>query len=83
MCATQPYEIPFRALLPKGPGQLARAGGAERDARGYGTLRMEPVMMNLGMACGVATVLEPGRPAGVEVGELREELGGRGQVVNL
>jgi len=83
MCSTRPYEIPFRALLPADLDNLLVPVCLSATHAGYGTLRMEPVMMNLGMACGLAAALSPGGPANVDVAELQRELAGRGQVVRV
>jgi hypothetical protein len=56
MCSVRPYEIPYRALLPRSPRNLLVPVCLSATHAGYGTLRMEPVMMNLGMACGFAAV---------------------------
>lgn len=53
---------------------------------GYGTLRMEPVMMNLGLACGVAAALAKETGASVsdiEMDELQRRLQARGQVIRI
>ena len=81
MCSTQPYEIPFRTLPPRALDNLLVPVCLSATHAGYGTLRMEPVLMNLGMACGVAAALAPGRPAEVRVAELQRELVALGQVI--
>lgn len=77
MCSTKPYEIPFLSLQPESLSNLLVPVCLSATHAGYGTLRMEPVMMNLGMACGLAAAL--GRA--VEGDELSRELERRGQVV--
>jgi hypothetical protein len=57
MCSVRPYEIPYRCLLPKSPRNLLVPVCLSATHAGYGTLRMEPVMMNLGMVCGLAASL--------------------------
>ncbi len=84
MCSVKPYEIPYRCLLPKSPRNLLVPVCLSATHAGYGTLRMEPVMMNLGLACGLAASLairSGGDAHGISVGELQELLEGAGQVI--
>jgi len=84
MCSVGPYEIPYRCLLPESVGGLLAPVCLSATHAGYGTLRMEPVMMNLGMACGEAAALavEGGvSPGEVEVGRLQARLEAEGQVI--
>jgi len=84
ICSTQPYEIPLRALQPRELDNLLVPVCLSATHAGYGTLRMEPVLMNLGMACGAAAGLA--RHAGcarsdVPAPELQHELVRAGQVL--
>ncbi|UCC68336.1 MAG: FAD-dependent oxidoreductase [Armatimonadota bacterium] len=84
MCSVQPYEIPYRCLLPASLTNLLVPVCLSATHAGYGTLRMEPVMMNLGMVCGTAAALA--RDAGGElqrlaVSELQAKLEARGQII--
>ena len=84
MCSVPPYEIPYRCLLPTSPQRLLVPVCLSATHAGYGTLRMEPVFMNLGMACGLAAALSAKAgvpPHGLEVSELQEVLEQRGQVI--
>jgi hypothetical protein len=57
---------------------------ARCDLAGYGTLRMEPVMMNLGMVCGVAAALakeSATTPDNIDIAALQARLGELGQVM--
>jgi len=84
MCSVPPYEIPYRCLLPASPQRLFVPVCLGATHAGYGTLRMEPVFMNLGMACGAAAALSARSgvpPHEVEVSELQRMLEARGQVI--
>ncbi len=84
MCSTKPYEIPFRSLQPESLANLLVPVCLSATHAGYGTLRMEPVMMNLGMACGLAAALAKRHGCAVSdvaVEELQRELEARGQVI--
>jgi len=84
MCATRPYDIPYRCLLPHSPRRLLVPVCLSATHAGYGTLRMEPVMMNLGMVCGLAAALakETGLPPDeLDIAELQTRLQAQGQVV--
>jgi hypothetical protein len=83
MCVTRPYDIPYRCLLPRSPGNLLVPVCLSATHAGYGTLRMEPVMMNLGMVCGAAAALacEQGvAPETLCPDRLQRTLEGLGQV---
>jgi len=84
MCSVRPYEIPYRCLLPKSPRNLLVPVCLSATHAGYGTLRMEPVMMNLGMVCGLAASLAIGDRTdahGVSVEVLQRLLEKAGQVL--
>lgn len=86
MCSVSPYEIPYRCLLPTSPQRLLVAVCLSATHAGYGTLRMEPVFMNLGMACGLAAALSAKAgvpPQDLEVSELQQVLEQRGQVIRV
>ena len=51
---TRPYQIPYRVMLPNGLDRLLVCGCVSSTHVGYGTLRMEPVFMSLGLAAGLA-----------------------------
>jgi hypothetical protein len=85
MCWTKPYEIPYSCLLPRSPRRLLVPVCLSASHAGYGTLRMEPVMMNLGMACGVAAALA--KEAGIasdalDTRALQARLEAEGQVIH-
>lgn len=74
---TDPYEIPYGALVPPNIENLLVACDVSATHVAYGSLRMEPVFMMLGQACGVAAhqALDGGRPVQqVDVKTLRAEL---------
>jgi hypothetical protein len=84
MCSTKPYEIPFGSLQPESLANLLVPVCLSATHAGYGTLRMEPVMMNLGMACGLAAALAKRHGCAVSdvaAEELQRELETRGQVI--
>lgn len=86
MCSVRPYEIPYGCLLPESPSNLLVPVCLSASHAGYGTLRMEPVMMNLGMVCGVAAALA--RQTGssvsnIEMDELQRRLRAGGQVTRI
>ncbi len=85
MCSVNPYEIPYGSLLAKSPRNLLVPVCVSATHAGYGTLRMEPVMMNLGMACGLAASLairDRTDAHGVSAEELGGMLEGEGQVIH-
>ncbi len=52
------YSVPWGVLVPKsGPVNLLVSTAVSSTHVGYGTLRMEPVRMNMGQAAGAAAVL--------------------------
>lgn len=84
MRSVRPYEIPYRCLLSESPRNLLVPVCLSASHAGYGTLRMEPVMMNLGLACGLAASLAVGGRTdahGVPVEELQRLLERDGQVI--
>jgi hypothetical protein len=86
MCSARPYEIPYGCLLPESPSNLLVPVCLSASHAGYGTLRMEPVMMNLGMVSGVAAALAKQTGASVsdiEMDELQRRLQARGQVIRI
>ena len=86
MCSVRPYEIPYGCLLPESPSNLLVPVCLSASHAGYGTLRMEPVMMNLGMVCGVAAALAKQTGASVtniEMDELHRRLRAGGQVTRI
>jgi len=85
MCSVRPYEIPYRALLPKSPRNLLVPVCMSATHAGYGTLRMEPVMMNLGLACGLAAAQAKENGADfhtIDVEKLQQSLEQSGQIVH-
>ncbi|MBN1461838.1 MAG: FAD-dependent oxidoreductase [Armatimonadetes bacterium] len=84
MCSVRPYEIPFRALLPKTPRNLLVPVCLSATHAGYGTLRMEPVMTNLGMVCGYAAArakADGGDFHNLDVKKLQQSLEQSGQII--
>ncbi|MHB1001377.1 MAG: FAD-dependent oxidoreductase [Armatimonadota bacterium] len=51
---TQPYQIPYRVMIPQKVDGLIVPGAASATHLGFGTLRMEPVWMAMGQAAGTA-----------------------------
>ena len=51
---TKPYGIPYGVMLPAGVPGVIVCGSVSSTHVGYGSLRMEPVFMSLGLAAGVA-----------------------------
>lgn len=85
MVSLKPYEIPWGCLLPKSPHNVLVPVCLSASHAGYGTLRMEPVMMNLGMACGIAAAMaKEGNttPCALDPAELQQALAQAGQVVS-
>ncbi|HUU55694.1 MAG TPA: FAD-dependent oxidoreductase, partial [Armatimonadota bacterium] len=85
MCSARPYEIAYRTLLPKSPRNLLVPVCMSATHAGYGTLRMEPVMMNLGLACGLAAVQakeDGGDFHTLDVKKLQQSLEQSGQIVH-
>jgi len=86
MHSVRPYQIPYKCLLPKEPGNLLVPVCMSATHAGYGTLRMEPVMMNLGMVCGLAAALacdDKSLPSDIDVEKLQRLLEQNGQILNL
>ena len=54
---TQPYQIPYRVMVPQRIDSLLVPGAASGTHIGFGTLRMEPVWIALGQAAGTAAHL--------------------------
>jgi hypothetical protein len=54
---TQPYQIPYRVMVPQQVDALLVPGAASGTHMGFGTLRMEPVWMAMGQAAGTAAHL--------------------------
>ena len=54
---TQPYQIPYRVMLPQQVDALLVPGAASGTHLGFGTLRMEPVWMATGQAAGTAAYI--------------------------
>ncbi|MBW3622429.1 MAG: FAD-dependent oxidoreductase, partial [Armatimonadetes bacterium] len=74
---TKPYQIPYRMLVPKTVDGLLVPFATSATHAGFGTLRMEPVMMALGEAAGVATQIarkENVRLRNVPMWQLHREL---------
>ncbi len=85
MCSVRPYEIPYRTLLPKSPRNLLVPVCMSATHAGYGTLRMEPVMMNLGLACGLAAAQAKENGADlhtIDVEKLQQSLEQSGQIIH-
>ncbi|MHB1455467.1 MAG: FAD-dependent oxidoreductase, partial [Armatimonadota bacterium] len=51
---TQPYQIPYRIMIPQNIDGLIVPGAVSATHLGFGTLRMEPVWMAMGQAAGIA-----------------------------
>lgn len=83
---TKPYQIPYRILLPRKIEGLLVAVGVSATHLGYGTLRMEPVYMEMGQACGTAAHLAVQLnvlPRQVPIDRLQRLLAGAGQVLTV
>ena len=71
------YEIPYRCLTPQGlTNLLVAARGVSADAMVHASLRITPVVMNIGEAAGIAAAmsLPDGNVRGVDVEDLRRRL---------
>jgi len=55
--ATDPYEIPYRAITPFAPTNLLSVCAVSATHISYGTLRMEPVFLMIGQAAGTAAAI--------------------------
>lgn len=80
------YQIPYRALIPKGPfGNLLIAGRMiDADAVAYGALRVMVNLNQMGEAAGTAAALalQSGRPAaGIDPRRLRKALADGGSLI--
>ncbi len=85
MCSVRPYEIPYRALLPRSLRNLLVPVCLSATHAGYGTLRMEPDMMNLGLACGLAAAVAKDEGAdfhSLDVKKLQRSLEQSGQIIH-
>lgn len=51
---TQPYQIPYRIMIPQDVDGFIVPGAVSATHLGFGTLRMEPVWMAMGQAAGTA-----------------------------
>jgi hypothetical protein len=74
---TKPYQIPYRILVPEKTDGLLVPVAVSATHVGYGTLRMEPVMMAMGEAAGVATQVARRRKTSlrnVPIPELQRDL---------
>jgi len=83
---TQPYQIPYRVLLPGNVDNLLVCVCVSATHIGYGTLRMEPVYMAMGEAAGMAAHFVAGlrvRASNVPIGLLQDKLLARGQLVSV
>ena len=79
-----PYEIPYGVLVSREIDNLLVAVCVSATHVGYGTLRMEPVYMIMGHACGeaAAMAIEAGRSVrDVDVAELQNRLIAAGQII--
>jgi hypothetical protein len=82
-----PYAIPYRSLVPKSEdcGNLLAVVCMSASHVAYGTIRMEPVYMILGQACGVAAALAIDEKAFVQkidVAKLTQKLGAQKAVLS-
>jgi len=82
--AHDPFQIPYRVMVPKCVDGLLVPVACSASHVGYQAVRMEPVFMALGEACGVAAQLAQSAQVavrGVNVPQLRQEIFRRGGVV--
>ncbi len=83
---TRPSQIPYRVMLPKGLDNLLVPLCVSATHVGWGTLRLEPVWLQLGEAAGRATALAvEGKcaVADVDVAELQRRLVATGSVITF
>lgn len=81
---TQPYEIPYRIMIPETVDGLIVPVAASTSHIGYSSIRMEPTWMALGQASGVAAALsidENVQPRKVTVSKLQNILTSLGQII--
>lgn len=81
---TQPYQIPYRVMVPQAVDALLVPCAASGTHIGFGTLRMEPVWMAMGQAAGTAAHLARRlyvEPRDVPVKRLQCWLLDQGQVI--
>jgi hypothetical protein len=82
--AHDPFQIPYRVVVPKGVDGLLVPVACSATHVGYSALRMEPVFMALGEACGIAakTAQETRTEVrAVDVKAVQREIINRGGVV--
>ena len=80
----QPLQLPYRILVPKRVDGLLVPVACSASHVGYQTIRMEPVFMALGEACGIAakTALQAGAEVrSVSVPDVQREILKRGGVI--
>ena len=80
----QPLQIPYRILVPKRVDGLLVPVACSASHVGYQTIRMEPVFMALGEACGIAAVEAQAartQVRNVNVTEVQREIIKRGGVI--
>ena len=83
---TQPYEIPYRIMIPRDIDNLIVPVAASTTHVAYSSIRMEPTWMALGQAAGAAAHLalrDHVRPRHVSVGDIQRLLTDQGQVVTI
>jgi hypothetical protein len=81
---TQPYQIPYRAIVPKSVDGLLVPVAASSTHVAFSTIRMEPTWMALGQAAGQAAVqsIETNRePRAVDIQLLQRKLVRDGQII--
>lgn len=82
--AHDPFQIPYRVVVPKTVDGLLVPVACSATHVGYSALRMEPVFMALGEACGIASQIAQEAKAevrGVDVTTVQREIIKRGGVV--
>jgi len=81
---TQPYQIPYRIMVPKDVDGLLVPVAASTTHVAFSTIRLEPTWMALGQAAGVAAQLSIAShttPRNIDVDRLQRILLGQGQVI--